>query len=319
MVGSSILPSRTNMNIITLALTISGLAVFETISSVDNAIINADVLGTMQPKARRWFLVWGLLFAVFVIRGVLPWLIIWITSPELGPIGAFTATFSNDPAIINSIETAAPIMLLGGGVFLFLLFLHWFFFEDKNIGLAYEKFFLNKSIWFYSTLTVLFIFIGWVAFKHNVYMAFGAITGLVIFFITQGFKQRALVAGRGLVKRNRSDISKIFYLEMIDASFSIDGVLGAFAFTLSVPLIIIGNGIGAIIVRQLTVGNIERIKKYVFLKNGAMYSILVLGIIMILDAFHTGLPSWISPVITFIIVGYFFEKSRRYNKKGSQW
>jgi hypothetical protein len=69
-----------------------------------------------------------------------------------------------------------------------------------------------------------------------------------------------------------SDLSKVFYLEVIDATFSIDGVIGAFAFTLSVPLILVGNGLGAIVVRELTVRNIERIRRYRYLKNGAMYS-----------------------------------------------
>jgi hypothetical protein len=97
---------------------------------------------------------------------------------------------------------------------------------------------------------------------------------------------------------------------VIDATFSIDGVLGAFAFTLSVPLILIGNGLGAFVVRELTIGNIDRIKKYVFLKNGAMYSILFLGMIMLLDSFDFHIPSWVSPIITFSIVAFFFLKSR---------
>ena len=108
-----------------------------------------------------------------------------------------------------------------------------------------------------------------------------------------------------------SDISKILYLEVIDASFSIDGVLGAFAFTLSVPLILIGNGLGAVILRQLTVGNIKRIKKYVYLKNGAMYAILFLGSIMLLDSFGFHIPAFVSPIVTFLAIGYFFIKSKR--------
>jgi hypothetical protein len=108
-----------------------------------------------------------------------------------------------------------------------------------------------------------------------------------------------------------SDLSKILYLEVIDTTFSIDGVIGAFAFTLSVPLILIGNGLGAIVVRQLTVGNIDRIKKYAYLKNGAMYSILFLGLFMMAEAFGIELPSWLSPVATFLIVGYFFWRSKK--------
>jgi hypothetical protein len=304
------------MNFITLALTVAGLAVFETVSSIDNAIINAEVLSTMKPKARKWFLFWGLLFAVFVVRGVLPWLIVWFTSPALGPIGALTATWSSDPHVLSAIEKAAPILLLGGGVFLMLLFLHWLFLEDKNVGLPHEEFFLEQGIWFYATTSVLLAAIVWFSIGVDPFMAFGAVVGSTAFFITHGFKQSAELAEKSLTKGGRSDVSKILYLEMIDATFSVDGVLGAFAFTLSVPLIIIGNGLGAYIVRKLTIGNVKRIKDFVYLKNGAMYSILFLGVIMALDAFGIGIPPWISPLVTFVTVGWFLEKSRRFRKRG---
>jgi hypothetical protein len=136
--------------------------------------------------------------------------------------------------------------------------------------------------------------------------------GSTAFFITHGFKQNAEQREKQLMdnKQNLSDISKILYLEVIDTTFSIDGVLGAFAFTLSVPLIIIGNGLGALVLRQLTVGNIDRIKKYAYLKNGAMYSILFLGTIMLMDSFGAHIPSWVSPLMTFTVVGYFFWKSK---------
>ena len=111
-----------------------------------------------------------------------------------------------------------------------------------------------------------------------------------------------------------SDISKLLYLEVIDATFSIDGVVGAFAFTLAIPLILIGNGIGAFVVREFTIRNIENVKKYVFLKNGAMYSILLLGCIMILDSFGFHIPAWLSPIATFSVVGYFFWKSQEHLK-----
>ena len=86
-------------------------------------------------------------------------------------------------------------------------------------------------------------------------------------------------------------------------------MLGAFAFTLSVPLILVGNGLGAFIVRQITIGNIERIKSYRYLKNGAMYSILVLGAIMITDGFGLHIPEWVSPAATFVVVGFFLVRS----------
>jgi hypothetical protein len=148
-------------------------------------------------------------------------------------------------------------------------------------------------------------------------MAFGAVVGSTGFFITHGFKENAAQMERRVLTgtTSMSDLSKLLYLEVIDTTFSIDGVLGAFAFTLSVPLILIGNGVGAIVVRQLTVKNIENVKKYRYLKNGAMYSIFALGLVMVLESFKVHVPSWISPVATFLIVGYFFYKSRQETAK----
>ncbi|MFA7175247.1 MAG: DUF475 domain-containing protein [Kiritimatiellia bacterium] len=300
------------LDLLPILLTVAGLCLFETISSIDNAIINAEVLGTMRERARRWFLVWGLLFAVFVVRGVLPWLIVWATTPALGPVGALTATFSNDPAVIAAIEESAPVLLIGGGTFLVFLFLHWLFLEPKQFGLKGERYFAEKGVWFYAAVSIVLALIVWFALGMRPLMAFGAVMGSTAFFIVQGFRMNADVKEQQLKEQHLSDVSKIFYLEVIDATFSIDGVLGAFAFTLSVPLIILGNGLGAIVVRQITVGNIERIKHYVYLKNGAMYSILCLGTIMLLDSFGLHIPSWLSPVITFGIVGYFLYKSVRF-------
>lgn len=295
----------------TLFLVVLGLCLFEIISSIDNAVINAEVLATMGPKARRWFLIWGILIAVFLIRGLLPWAIIWAVNPSLGPIEALTATFSNDPHVKESIEIAKPILLAGGGIFLVFLFLHWLFLEEKHFGLPFfEKFFVKNGVWFFATVSVVLSVIVWYALQQNTMMAFGAVVGSSAFFITHGFKQNAEEAEKNLTKQHLSDMSKILYLEVIDATFSIDGVLGAFAFTLSVPLILLGNGLGAFVVRELTIGNIERVKKYIYLKNGAMYSVVVLGVIMLLDAFGVHVPQWVSPVATFIVIGYFFMKSK---------
>lgn len=303
------------MDIVSIVLVVAGLCLFETISSIDNAIINAEVLSTMADWARRWFLVWGLLFAVAVVRGVLPWLIVWLSAPSLGPVGAFTATFSSDPAVIAAIEESAPMLLIGGGTFLIFLFLHWIFLEEKNYGLRGEKYVESKGVWFFAAVSIILLLLVWFALERDPVMAFGAVAGSTAFFIVHGFRQNAEEQERKMLGGKMSDISKIFYLEVIDATFSIDGVLGAFAFTLSVPLILIGNGLGAIVVRQITVGNIDRIKRYLFLKNGAMYSILFLGVIMVLDSFGVNIPPFVSPVVTFAVVGFFLAKSIRANKE----
>lgn len=291
-------------------LTVLGLVLFETVSSIDNAIINAEVLSTMGQKAKKWFLTWGLLVAVVLIRGLLPWAIVWAVSPDLGAWGALTATFSNDPRVAEAIHRSAPILLIGGGTFLIFLFFHWLFLESKNYGLRGERFIYSQGVWFYAIVSILLTLIVWMALQKDPLIAFGAVVGSTAFFITHGFKRNAEKEEQKLLNSTRSDLSKIFYLEVIDGTFSIDGVLGAFAFTLSVPLILLGNGIGAIVVRQLTISNIERVKKYVYLKNGAMYSILVLGTVMLLNSLGVEIPEWISPIATFMVVGYFFFKSK---------
>jgi hypothetical protein len=297
------------MPILSIVLTVAGLCLFETISSIDNAIINAEVLSGMGKKARKWFLTWGIFIAVFAVRGLLPWLIVWGAVPELGPIGAFMAAFSSDPLVIEAVETAKPVLLMAGGVFLVLLFLHWLFQEPKAFGLPGERFFLKQGLWFYAAASALICALVWFASESGGKLTFAVTLGATAFFITSGFKQNAEKQEATLLGSSMSDISKLLYLEVIDLTFSIDGVLGAFAFTLSVPLILIGNGLGAIVVRQITVGNIERIKKYRFLKNGAMYSILALGIVMTCEAFGVHLPQWASPASTFLIVGFFLWKS----------
>jgi hypothetical protein len=300
------------MDFLPLLLTVLGLSLFEIVSSIDNAVINAEVLGTMSPRGRRWFLLWGFLFAVVAVRGLLPWVIIWATNPSLGFIGSLTATFSNDPRVQEAIAQSAPILLAGGGTFLVFLFFHWLFLEPKNFGLHGEHFFYRNGLWFYAMVSLLLTGIVWFALEVHPMMAFGAVVGSTAFFITHGFKQNAERAEEKLLHGGaKSDLSKILYLEVIDATFSVDGVLGAFAFTLSVPLILIGNGLGAFVLRELTIKNIESVKKYRFLKNGAMYAILALGTIMLADAFGYHVPHWLSPAATFFIIGYFFLKSRR--------
>lgn len=293
-----------------IILTILGLSLFEIITSVDNAIINAEVLRGMSQKARRWFLLWGFIFAVFIVRGLLPLLIVWIANPGIGLTGVFFAAFSNDPKIAEAIEKTSPLLLLGGGVFLVFLFFNWLFLEPKNYGLKGERFFHAQGAWFFAVVSILLTVIVWFALQIDPMLAFAAVVGSTAFFIIHGFRQFAEEQERKLIKGNMSDISKIAYLEVLDSTFSIDGVIGAFAFTFSIPLILLGNGLGAFVLRKLTISNIERIKKYKYLKNGAMYSILFLGAIMVLDAFGFSIPHWLSPIITFGTVGYFFFKSK---------
>jgi uncharacterized protein len=305
------------MDIMSAILIVLGLALFESITSIDNAIINAEVLQGMQPRARRWFLTWGILIAVFGVRGLLPWLIVWVMTPGLGPWDAFTASLTGDPVALKAIQESSPVLLMGGGVFFVFLFCHWIFLEPKKYGLPVERIIARQGAWFYAVVSVTLTAIVWFALDDSPMLAFGAVVGSSAFFITHGFKRYAEEQEARLLsgEAHMSDIGKILYLEVIDLTFSIDGVVGAFAFTLAVPLILLGNGIGAVVVRQLTVYGVDRIKKYVYLKNGAMYSVFVLGCVMLAHGFGYHVPEWLTPLATFVIVGYFFFKSRWQAKK----
>jgi hypothetical protein len=302
-----------------LLITILGLALFEVISSVDNAVVNAHILKTLPEKYRKIFLFWGLLAAVFVVRGCLPFLIVWAANPHLSMWQVVTSTFSGSPEITHYINQSKPLLLLGGGIYLFFVFLSWLFLEEKKYAFFVEGFIHRQGVWFYALASILTTVIVYFSLKLNPTLALAATIGVSAFFITDGFKRNSEEKEKQLVSSHMSAWSKILYLEILDASFSIDGVIGAFAFTISVPLIILGNGLGAFIVRDMTIRGLDLINRFAYLKNGAMYAIGSLGFFMILESFGQEFPFWLAPLNTFLLLGIFLLLSLRANqdiKKG---
>jgi hypothetical protein len=293
---------------------ILGLCVFEIISSVDNAVVNAHVLKTMPEKYRRLFLVWGIIFAVFVVRGLLPFVIVWVANPALSMVEVFSVAFSNNPEITSYVEKSKPFLLLGGGIYLFFVFLAWLFLEEKKYAFLVEGFIHKRGFWFYAIASIFLTSIIYFSLKASPMLALAASIGASAFFLTDGFKKNAEEKEKDLLSAKMSAWSKILYLEILDASFSIDGVIGAFAFTISVPLILLGNGLGAFVVREFTIRGIDLIAKFAYLKNGAMYSIGVLGGIMISESFGLEYPFWLAPVITISLLAIFLVMSIRENK-----
>jgi len=288
-----------------------GLCLFEVISSVDNAIINAHVLKTLPQKYRKFFLFWGLLIAVFAVRGALPFSIVWLANPAFSFWQVLSFVFHPTPEIAKYVEQSQSLLLLGGGVYLFLVFLGWLFLEEKKYAFFVEHFIHRQSVWFYAFASLFFCVIVYFSIKVNPMLALSAAIGSTAFFITDGFKKNAEAKEKELMQGNMSAISKILYLEVLDATFSIDGVIGAFAFTISIPLIFLGNGLGAFIVRELTIHGTEVIAKFAYLKNGAMYSIGVLGGFMVLEAFGKDFPFWLAPLNTILLLAVFMGLSLR--------
>lgn len=223
--------------------------------------------------------------------------------------------FSQDPEIQKYVEKSQSVLLLGGGTYLIFIFLSWLFLEEKEYAFLAEKFIHKKSVWFYAFSSVIFTLIIYVSIKTNPLLALSASIGSTIFFITDGFRKNAEKKEKELLSSNLSALSKLLYLEVLDASFSLDGVIGAFAFTVSVPLILLGNGLGALIVREFTVRGIDLVSKFAYFKNGAMYSIGMLGFLMILESFGKHYPFWLAPLNTFLLIGTFLYLSYKEMKE----
>ncbi|MEK7073110.1 MAG: DUF475 domain-containing protein [Patescibacteria group bacterium] len=290
---------------------ILGLVVFEVISSIDNAIVNASVLKTMPEKYRKFFLFWGLLLAVFVVRGVLPFLIVWLANTNIPLPELMRLVFTEPDKVSAALEHSKPLLLLAGGVYLVFVFLGWLFLEEKKYAFFVEHFIHRQSVWFYAFASIFITTVIALAVRENPILALSASIGATAFFVTDGFRRNAEEVEKKLQGAHLSAWSKLLYLEVLDASFSIDGVIGAFAFTLSVVLILIGNGIGALVVREVTVRGIDIISKFAYLKNGAMYSIGMLGGLMVLESFGREFGFWVAPLNTVLMLALFLGLSIR--------
>ncbi|MBI5798667.1 MAG: DUF475 domain-containing protein, partial [Candidatus Yonathbacteria bacterium] len=266
---------------------------------------------------RRWFLIWGILTAVVIVRGLLPLLIVWLATPGLSLIGALQATFGNDPIAQTAMDANAYILLLGGGMFLALLYFHWLFLEKKDPFFVPDKLIKpHYGVWFFAIAAVLLVTVLWIARDRPLAMLAAAI-GNAVFFILYGFRETAERQEHALEKPGTGDFAKLLFLEVLDMSFSIDGIIGSFAFTTNILLILIGNGIGALVVRELTIKGIHVVGRYRWLKNGAMTSIGCLGLFMILESFGVHLPEWLPTLMTISLVGIAFFESHRDLKRNA--
>jgi uncharacterized protein len=296
-----------------------GLVVFEIVNSIDNAVVNATVLKTMSMLWRKRFLFIGIITSVFLVRFLLPLAIVGISVPNISLQEMFLAFSGQSDIAARAIELQKPVILAFGGIFLLFLYLHWLFLEKKD-PLYIERFIKEKhAAWFFAIASVLLVLIMYLA-RANSAMMLAAAIGSATFFIVYGLRETAekneahMVAGGNAL----SDLSKFVYLEVLDATFSFDGVVGAFAFSINLLLILIGLGIGAIVVRELTIKGIDSISKYKYLKNGALTSIGFLGIFMLIESFTIELPAYIPTLITFLVIGVAFYQSYRVLPKSKQ-
>lgn len=297
------------------------LAVLEVSLSFDNAAVNASILKDMDPVWQHRFLTWGILIAVFGMRIIFPLVIVMIAA-SLGPVEAMKLAM-NDPAKYELILNDAHIGLMGfGGAFLGMVGMKYFFDSDKEvnwIGMIERPLAKVGSIDAVSIgvmLLATYLTSTMLSDAEALTFIIAAIGGLLTFIVVQIVNHilEAPAATTGQVAR--AGFGAFLYLEVLDASFSFDGVIGAFALTNNLFVIAIGLGIGAMFVRSMTIFLVKKgtMSEYRYLEHGAFYAILALAGIMYVNTFQH-IPEVITGLIGATLIGVAFWSSVRWNRK----
>lgn len=279
------------------------LLVLEVTFSFDNAVINSKVLANMSEVWQKVFLTVGIFIAVFVVRFLLPIVIVMVAS-GLG-FGEVTHMALNDAERYGHVlHEAAPMIDAFGGAFLIMIGLSYFMDYSKRVHWVrgVESWLAKAGRFENFKVCVMLIVAATLYFtvdpKYQSVVLISSILGIVLhiglelfgsFFDAESSKNMKVQTGWAA-------FASFMYLEVLDASFSFDGVIGAFAITSSIVLIITGLSAGAIWVRSLTIYLLRSgtLGKYKYLEHGAHWAIIALGVMMIAKLFHLELPEWIT-------------------------
>jgi hypothetical protein len=298
------------------------LSILEVSLSFDNAVVNASVLKDMDVIWQRRFLTWGMVVAVFGMRIVFPLAIVAIAA-GLGPIEAIQLSL-NQPEEYEAIVSSAHVGIAGfGGAFLAMVGLCFLFDGEKcvhwfaGIEESLSKFSHIKSAEIALLLVSLYLISLMLPPEEALTFMIAGCLGLVTFIAVEALgtllelREQAL-ALRGAVVR--SGLGGFLYLNILDASFSFDGVIGAFALSNNMVVIALGLSIGAMFVRSMTIMLVQKgtLAEYRYLEHGAFWAIIALAAIMLLSArFH--IPETITGLIGAIMIGASLWWSIRHN------
>lgn len=293
------------------------LTVLEISLSFDNAIVNANKLKEMDAVWRRRFLTWGILIAVFGMRIVFPLAVVSIAA-HIGPIEAVKLAAGQPAEYARLIGEAHLSISAFGGTFLMMVALNYFIDPEKEVDWLrpledlLRKWASVRGLAIGLVLLIVLVFSSQIDTPERGTFMFAAMAGLVAFIAVETLGH-ILDSGAALAK---GGLGAFLYLEVLDASFSFDGVIGAFALTQNLFLIAIGLGIGAMYVRSMTIMLVEKqtLTEFRYLEHGAFYSILVLSCVMFAQSLVH-----ISEVITGLIGAVFIAlsllSSVRYNRR----
>jgi uncharacterized protein len=304
-----------------VAFIVMVLGAMEVSLSFDNAVVNATVLEDMSPIWRKRFITWGIMIAVFGMRLIFPILIVTI-SAKLGPIEAFKLAIFEPSNYEKILTNAEPFILAFGGIFLLQIGLkyfmdfekdsHWFTFIEKPLT------YLGKipKVEVLLSLLVSGLMIFSVDLGIRVGISIACVSSLITYYIVELIGNFMESSEKTVEKAIKSGLVLFLYLELLDASFSFDGVIAAFALSNNIFIIMLGLGIGAMFVRSLTIMLVDKgtLTTYKYLEHGAFYAILCLSLIMLSKEF-VKIPELISGFIGITFIGLSFLHSHFENKK----
>jgi hypothetical protein len=300
------------------------LAVLEVSLSFDNAAVNAAVLKDMDPVWQHRFLTWGIAIAVFGMRIVFPLVIVMIAA-HLGPMEAMNLAL-NEPREYQKIVEGAHIGLMGfGGAFLGMVGLKYFFDADKKVNWIEAIEAPLAKVANIEAITIGVVLAGTWAVSSALAPAdaltflIAAIAGLLTFLAVEIVNHLLEPPTPCVGDVTRAGFGAFLYLEVLDASFSFDGVIGAFALTNNLIVIAIGLGIGAMFVRSMTIFLVHQgtMSEYRYLEHGAFYAILALAVIMYLNTFMH-ISEAITGLIGAVLIGLAFWSSVRWNRANQE-
>jgi hypothetical protein len=284
--------------------TVAILAILEISLSFDNAVVNAKVLERMSAFWQKIFLTIGIAVAVFGMRLLFPLLIVGITA-KLNPMQALNLAMNDQALYAAKLNEAHPMIAAFGGIFLLLLFLDFIFEERAVTWLAW----LERPLAKMGRLDQLSVVVAAIALAvvggifadHPAPVMIAGVLGIVTYLLVNGLGELFVAQGAEIGKTEESEESRaegpnpavvatgkaafflFLYLEVLDASFSFDGVIGAFAISSDLFVIAAGLGIGALYIRSLTVYLVKKgtLSEYIYLEHGAHWAIGALAVTML--------------------------------------
>jgi hypothetical protein len=306
--------------------TVVFLGVLETSLSFDNAVVNAGILANWDEKWRRRFLTWGMLIAVFGMRLVFPVVIVAVAA-GIGPVKAIDLAINDSTEYGRVLGAAHHQIAAFGGAFLMMVFLrffvarhktdHWLEVLEKPLSRLGKLESIEAALTLFVVLAASWAIADPV--RQGQFVAAG-VWGVVVFILVKGLA--ALLGGDDETVHTqvvKQGAAGFLYLEVLDASFSFDGVVGAFAMTHDLVIIALGLGAGAMFVRSFTLLLVERgtLDTYRYLEHGAFWAVGALAAIM-LGGVEFHIPEAITGLLGALLIVWALGSSIRANRKSAQ-